>query len=204
MKRSIIWILTIVMTTALLGLLAIEVVYMENMVKMRNEQFGEIVTRSIHEVSTMLEQNETKYYLDQDLQEAAAYRTAPQVDFGDLAGDSLAADEAIKGMTIKRPANFNTLKDLNDSYLLKQEILKEQYLYQQSLLNEVILTILTQSSDRPISERADSTTVREYMEIELENNGLDLPFEFAVTRRGGTLVYSTAQYDSIVNAGARP
>ncbi len=204
MKRSIIWILTIVMTTALLGLLAIEVVYMENMVKMRNEQFGEIVTRSIHEVSTMLEQNETKYYLDQDLQEAAAYRTAPQVDFGDLAGDSIAADEAIKGMTIKRPANFNTLKDLNDSYLLKQEILKEQYLYQQSLLNEVILTILTQSSDRPISERADSTTVREYMEIELENNGLELPFEFAVTRRGGTLVYSTAQYDSIVNAGVQP
>ncbi len=206
MKRSIIWILTVVMTTALLGLLALEVVYMENMIKMRNEQFGEIVTRSIHEVSTMLEQNETKYYLDQDLADAAAYRGSGRFDYGgDLAAsDSLAASEVIDGMKLKRPANFNTLKNLNDSYLLKQEILKEQYLYQRSMLNEVILTILTRSSDRPIAERADSTTVREYMASELENNGLTLPFEFAVTRRGGTMVYNTARYDSIVGKGASP
>ena len=67
MKKSTIWLLTIVMAVALLGLLFVQIMYMENMIKMRNEQFAEIVKRSLYGVSTMLEQNETKYFLDQDL-----------------------------------------------------------------------------------------------------------------------------------------
>ena len=70
MKRSTIWILTVVMAIALLGLLAMQIVYMEKMVAMRNSQFSEIVMRSLYNVSTMLEQNETKYFLDKDLAEA--------------------------------------------------------------------------------------------------------------------------------------
>ena len=61
------------MALTLLGLLAVQIMYMENMIKMRNEQFKELVTRSLYGVSTMLEQNETKYYLDQDLQEQGLY-----------------------------------------------------------------------------------------------------------------------------------
>ena len=58
----------------------------------------------------------------------------------------------------------------------------------------MILTILSQSSDRPIAERADSTTVSEYLKSEFENNGLRLPFEFAVVSRNSGIVYKTAQY----------
>ena len=58
------------MAIALLGLLAMQIVYMEKMVDMRNSQFSEIVMRSLYSVSTMLEQNETKYFLDKDLAEA--------------------------------------------------------------------------------------------------------------------------------------
>ena len=70
MKRSTIWILTVVMAIALLGLLTMQIVYMEKMVAMRNSQFSETVMRSLYSVSTMLEQNETKYFLDMDLAEA--------------------------------------------------------------------------------------------------------------------------------------
>ena len=72
MKKSTIWILTIVMASTFLGLLFVQIMYMENMIKMRNEQFAELVKRSLYSVSTMLEQNETKYFLDQDLEEAEA------------------------------------------------------------------------------------------------------------------------------------
>ena len=70
MKRSTIWILTVVMAIALLGLLAMQIVYLEKMVDMRNNQFSETVMRSLYSVARMLEQNETKYFLDQDLAEA--------------------------------------------------------------------------------------------------------------------------------------
>jgi len=195
MKKSTIWLLTIVMGLTLLGLLAVQIMYMENMIKMRNEQFKELVTRSLYGVSTMLEQNETKYYLDQDLQEAeAAYRPQHGMGFGsdnEIGVDSMAMMDSPQ---MQRPANLSTLRDLSDSYSIRQEILKGQYLYQKSLLNEVILTILMQSSDRPITERADSATVSGYLRSELENNGVKLPFEFAVTSRSGGLVYSTDGY----------
>jgi len=200
MKRSTIWILTIVMAITLLGLLAMQIFYMEKMVNMRNAQFSEIVMRSLYSVSTMLEQNETKYYLDQDLEEAEATYSGTGVannsfDFSErhpanIDTTARPADE----IKLQRPANLSTLKDLNDSYQQKQEILKGQYLYQKSLLNEVILTILNQSSNRPIVERADSATVASYLRNELEYNGLKLPFEYAVVSRSSGIVYKTKGY----------
>ncbi len=200
MKRSTIWILTVVMAIALLGLLAMQIVYLEKMVAMRNSQFSEIVMRSLYSVSRMLEQNETKYFLDQDLAEAEQlYSGISQnsFSFGDrheATIDTTFLPEEPRATTSFRPPNLATLQDLNDSYQLKQETLKGQYLYQKSLLNEVILTILNHSSDRPIQERADSATVSNYLRSELEVNGLTLPFEFAIVNRSNGMVYKTAGY----------
>lgn len=190
-----------VMAIALLGLLAMQIVYMEKMVAMRNSQFSEIVMRSLYSVSTMLEQNETKYFLDKDLAEAEQMNSGMgqnSIRFGaanDMKRDSTQLDEPVN----VRPANLKTLKDLSDSYQDKQEILKGQYLYQKGLLNEVILTILNHSSDRPIQERADSTIVSTYLRSELEFNGLTqngvtLPFEFAIVNRTNGVVYKTEGY----------
>jgi len=193
MKRVTIWILTIVMAIALVGLLAMQIFYMEKMVSMRNSQFNEIVKRSLYNVSTMLEQNETKFYLDQDLAEASSHYTGRgNKNFSPTPADT----SSVTDWQIKRPANFSTLKNLDDTYQNKQEILKGQYLYQKSLLNEVILTILNQAGDRPIEERADSSTVREYLRIELEQNGLKLPFEFAVENAKQGIVYKTDGYNA--------
>ena len=185
-----------VMAIALLGLLAMQIVYMEKMVAMRNSQFSEIVMRSLYSVSTMLEQNETKYFLDKDLAEAEQmYSGISQnsFSFGDT-NDAAIDTTQIDERNNVRPANLKTLKDLSDSYQDKQEILKGQYLYQKGLLNEVILTILNHSSDRPIQERADSATVATYLRSELDFNGLNLPFEFAVVNRTNGVVYKTEGY----------
>ena len=200
MKRSTIWILTVVMAIALLGLLAMQIVYLEKMVNMRNSQFNETVRRSLYSVSTMLEQNETKYYLDMDLAEAERmYSGAGQNSFSFSERHEATIDTTFnkEELVNMRPANLPTLKDLNDSYQLKQEMLKDQYLRQKTLLNEVILTILNQSSDRPIKERADSATVSTYLRSELEFNGLSLPFEFAIVNRTSGLVYKTNGYSPL-------
>ena len=188
------------MAIALLGLLAMQIVYLEKMVNMRNSQFNETVRRSLYSVSTMLEQNETKYYLDMDLAEAERmYSGAGQNSFSFSERHEATIDTTFnkEELVNMRPANLPTLKDLNDSYQLKQEMLKDQYLRQKTLLNEVILTILNQSSDRPIKERADSATVSTYLRSELEFNGLSLPFEFAIVNRTSGLVYKTNGYSPL-------
>ena len=152
MKRSTIWILTAVMAITIIGLLAVEIVYMENMVKMRNEQFSEGVMRSLYRVTTMLEQNETKYYLDQDLADAAAiygsqFKGSGKYDFG--GGDMMGVDTAAiadSHASTGRPANFNNLKNLYTSLIIQSScwLVRQDYswiLYESSRnRNSLLLT----------------------------------------------------------------
>lgn len=199
MKKSTIWILTIVMAFSFIGLLYVQIMYMENIVKMRNEQFSEIVKRSLYGVSTSLEQDETKYFLEEDFNEAENgfynHSSSGKNEFEySITSPDGTSDYKIQGNweTIKvEPRNETNLEGINDRYKSMQETLKGQYLYQKGLLNEVILNILSKSSNRPISERADSAVVNEYLKDELSNNGLNLDFEFAVVDRSGNDIYKT-------------
>ena len=204
MKRNIIWLMTAVMAFAFIGLLYVQIMYMENMVKMRNEQFSEIVMRCLGEVSAMLERDETKHYLDQDLIEAQKAMLPSQGlknEQFDLPNNSAippstsfgqSNDNNVSSFSNMEKRNFN---NFDSQFQSRQEILKGQYLYQKGLLNEVILNILVRSGDRPIAERVDSTDLRRYIKTELENSGLNLPFEFAVVNSNEGIAFSSHGYN---------
>ena len=67
MKKSTIWILTILMVLTFAGLLSMQIMYMTNMIKMRDDQFSEGVRRSLYAVTSLLEQDETRYFLEEDV-----------------------------------------------------------------------------------------------------------------------------------------
>lgn len=210
MKKSTIWILTVIMALTFIGLLYVQIMYMENMIKMRNEQFSEVVKRSLYGVTTSLEQDETKHFLEKDFEnfEANLYNTGvngtksklQNFEYSITSPDGSArykVQGSLNSFKVEPTSpNEQNMKGINDSYLSLQESLRGQYLYQKGLLNEVILNIMSQSSNRPIEERADSAVVRNYLTSEFENNGLDLPFEFAVTNRNGGTVYRSPGFNS--------
>lgn len=197
MKKSTIWLLTFIMALTFIGLLYVQIMYMREMIRMREDQFSEGVKRSLYAVTTALEREETRHYLTEDF---------AMFDASALASSGFRADQTqmVNG-SIKFQQNASGSEAPVEDIRINDEIklgsatslqsnhdnLRGQYLYQKGLLNEVILTILSQSSNRPIRERADSTMVRGYMRTELESNGLDLPFEFAIVNRAGRPVYRT-------------
>ena len=210
MKKSTIWILTIIMACSFIGLLFVQIMYMENIIKMRNEQFSEIVKRSLYGVSTSLEQDETKYFLEEDINEvegalySSATSSGKEFEYSITSPDGT-SNYKIQGNweTIKvEPKNEGNLGGINDRYKNMQEILKGQYLYQKGLLNEVILNILSKSSNRPIAERADSAVVNNYLKDELSNNGISLDYEFAVVDRKGNSIYKTEGFTQEVEPKA--
>ena len=67
MKKRTIWILGVLMSLCFMGLLFLQVNYMEEMAKMRNEQFDESVKRSLYQVSKNMEYDETLQFLEKDL-----------------------------------------------------------------------------------------------------------------------------------------
>ncbi len=209
MKKSTIWLLTVVMAGTIMGLLFVQIMYMENMIKMRNDQFSETVKRCLYDVSSSLEQDETRYYLDRDISESEASMFSSGSTQGQASSDFGSSSEfSIDSNTTPQLGstrlNVTTAAsasadhksfDFDAQYKKKQNILKGQYLYQKGLLNEVILSILNSASDRPISERADSATVNSYLRQDLQSNGLKLRYEFAVVSPTSGVVYKSAGYN---------
>lgn len=191
MKKSTIWILTVVMALTFIGLLYMQFVYMEEMVKMREQHFEEGVKRSLYSLSTALEKNETKKFLEEELQmvEPGMLDSAPFLKSDGLLDERSLEDAADYAF----PMGRNAVEQ--DKFRKFQETLRKQFLYQKGLINEVILSILNQSSGRPIVERADSSQINSYLRAELEHNGIDLDWECAIVDSRGNVVLKSPGYD---------
>ncbi len=177
---------------------------MKNMVGMRDDQFAEGVKRSLYSVSTLLEQEEARYYLENDIEtiESSVLPAYPGtgsslggVRYSVTTSEGLSGDFTFTGeITALSPQLSAEAK--KQRYTSMQELVRNQYVYQRGLLNEVILNIISQSGNRDIESRADSATVALFLHTELVNNGINLPFEFAVVNRMGVPVYKTAGFSA--------
>lgn len=181
------------------ALLYFQVIYLENMVKMREQQFSESVMRSLYATSQYLERRETLHFLEQDanLLESSIFDTEEEEILGD--NGSYNRPKKLK-YEEKSPKNValsfpSATQSIDTRYKAIQDVIRSQYLYQQGLLNEVILSILRESDSRPAIERADSVTIINYLTNELASNGLNVPFAICVTNEKGLPLYQSQSFD---------
>lgn len=214
MKKSTIWLLTILMAVTFVGLLYIEIKYMDDIIKMRDDQFSEGVRRSLYMVSSRLEQEETRYYLEDDVsgaESAALYSQYPDGQPPHLGGISYSFNtfSGLEG-TLTIRGDVDKISKLQSDQLAAldrtnamreaQARLDDRVRYQKGILDEVILKISTQAINRPVLERVDSTFTREIIAQELANNGINIPFRFAVVNRNGIPVYATEGFPNITQS----
>lgn len=187
MKKSLIWLLTAIMALTFGTLLYFQIMYLENMVKMRQAQFSENVMRSIHGAVGMLERRETLDFLEENV-----IMLDDDSDFdNEWSGTSSASIRDDSPLRFPSPT-----ENVSERYRNLQATLKNQYKYQRGLLNEVILNIIHDAPMRPVNERADSTEIRQYLKSELEANGITEPFVFAITDKKSNIIYQTQGYDN--------
>ena len=152
MKKSTIWILGIIMGVSFLCLLYLQVSYIEEMVKMRKEQFDESVARSLTKAARNLELDETYRFLQRDVE-----RTIAMSDTSHAQPDSLniirfkGSYHAYDGVSMFRMRMAITNPSLSpkaviskskgpgnssfsQSLQLQREIIKNKYVYQRNLL----------------------------------------------------------------------
>ena len=209
MKKSLIWLLTIIMSVTFGVLIYFQILYLENMVKMREQQFSEGVMRSLSATSEFLEREETLHFLEQDINiiESSFYD-----NYLDRSGQNPGLkysvenpDGSVTNFTLTSKVDKSNLdptrtiynaasQNPSERYRNMQEIIRSQYLYQKGLLNEVILSILRDAGSRPVIERADSTMLRNCLRTELSNNGVNTPFTFAVYNVKGNQIYASGGF----------
>ena len=153
------------MGLSFLALLYLQLRYIQEMVDMKKEQFDESVNRALYQASRNLELNETLRYLEKDVNETerrAFKKDSVGTRSGKLDGSiqqshqysvtgkdgTIYSSFELKTITTK-PSQMpkgmilhtdkNSLSEASKSL---QEIVKNRYIYQKALLDEVVYSIL--------------------------------------------------------------
>ena len=214
MKKSTIWILGIVMGLSFLSLLYLQVSFIEEMVKMRREQFDESVQRSLDQACRNMELMATRNYLEAD---AAVVEKAAQIaeELENVDNAHVSDEEMVKytqhysvsssnGLShlewemkiqpIRPKPIISTGKDVTQTSRTLREILKDRYMYQRALLDEVVFNILHTASEKPLKQRVNFKQLDAFLKTELRNNGITIPYHFSVTDRVGAMIYHCSDY----------
>ncbi len=217
MKKSTIWIISVIMGLSFLVLLFLQLKYFREMADMKKEQFDESVNRALNQASRNLEYNETFRYLQKDVNETER-RAFVQDSVGTRSGKpdgtlqqshqfsvtgkdgTMYSAFELKTITVK-PSQMpkgmilqNDKNSLSEAAKSLQEIVKNRYIYQKALLDEVVYSILYSASDKPLKERINFKLLDQDLKAELMNNGINIPYHFRVTTQDGRELYRCSDY----------
>lgn len=200
-----------------LGLLTLQISYINQMAKMKREQFEESVTRALYQAAHNLELNETMRFLEKDVNDTRrrtlieetqtttsntvggpiqrSHQYSVTGDDGTIYSSFELRTISLSPQKVQKGLKVNTDKNaLSEAQKTMQEAVRNRYVYQKSLLDEVVYTILYTASDKPLKERINFKQLDQDIRAELLNNGIDLPYHFIVKTNSGTEVYRCPEY----------
>ena len=207
MKKSTIWAIAVIMGFSFLGLLFLQFSYVEEMVKMKKEQFDESVNRALYQASHNLEMNETLRFLEKDVNETErrsftqdsiivdglgsiqqSHQFAVSADDGTIYSSFQLKTFQLKPSSVPKAMIIHKDKNsLADAAKTMQEIVRNRYIYQKALLDEVVY--------KPLKERINFRLLDRDIRVELMNNGINIPYHFTVSTTDGREVYRCPEYE---------
>jgi len=214
MKKQTIWLISIVLSIAFIGLLAMQFSYLDEIVNTREEQFDEAVKRALFSTQRQLERQETQQFLDE------YYDDSDQQVIRQLNGSHRNRTGQSGSFTLKGPdGSVSTFQFQSDVVQLDttrrhiemrnqqnrsvqsrqqamQEMLMGQYRYQRNLLDDVVFRIISQTKNKPVMERLDLEQLRQIFSEEMQSAGYNLNYEFCIVERDGSVVYRSAGYSA--------
>ena len=214
MKKSTIWILGVVMGLSFLSLLYLQISYIEEMVRMRNEQFDESVKRALMAASKDVESAEVARWLREDISEAEkkAWEQAQGTNGNGMVQTHRFMMTSPDG-TIRSSVELKTFsnqpselpramisrkhgaKTIPQTSRSLADMIKNRYLYQRALVDDVVFNMLYHASDKPIEERVNFKNLDQYIKSGLIDNGIgDFDYHFKVIDRDGREVYRCSDY----------
>ncbi|MBR4516694.1 MAG: HAMP domain-containing histidine kinase [Bacteroidaceae bacterium] len=201
MKRSYIWLICLLVCIAFIALLYLQGSYANTMVKMREEQFNENVWRSLDQASRELEKAETYRYLQSVLSEHESEKREEivipdsfRVPHHLLPLDTISPTAA--GMTFGS-IGMNKYNRMAETISNLQRQVREAYIYEQGVLDEVILAVMYTASEQRFQDRLNPAVLDGFLRNALQGNGITLPFHFIVYTSDGREVYRCEDYTEV-------
>lgn len=199
MKKKTIWTVAVIMGLSFLALLFLQLNYIEEMAEMKKEQFDESVNRALYQASRNLELNETLRYLENYVSKDSTAdknskdgREKVNTTFEQKTAQ-IKPSEIPKAMILRNDSNTisSTKKNI-------QQMVRNRYVYQKAMVNEVVYNILYSASDKPLKERINFKLLDQDLRAELLNNGINvgtsINYHFMVTTQDGREIYRCSDW----------
>lgn len=206
-----------IMGFSFLALLFLQLKYIDEMVQMKKEQFDESVNKALYQTSRNLELNETLRYLEKDVNETErraysrdsmgtrsgapdgslqqSHQYSVTDENGNMYTSFVLKTTAFKPSQVPKALILrNDKNSIDEATKSMREIVRNRYVYQKALLDDVVYRILYTASDKPLKERINFKTLDKELKTELMNNGVNIPYHFTVNTQDGREVYRCPDY----------
>ncbi|MDO4779522.1 MAG: two-component sensor histidine kinase, partial [Bacteroides sp.] len=202
------------MALSFMSLLYLQVVYVEEMIKTRREQFDAAVRSSLEMVAKDVEYNETLKWLQEefnDMERRVLVDNDTPLKQSILSGENNALEPQKKLDKTEFEVKRSKVdpKDLPKALVApyagggiipktNEEIRKEMrqvYLYQRTILEEVVWKIIYRVRNKSVEDRVEYDQLNSSIRYNLYRNGITLPYYFVVVNRNGKEVYSCNEFD---------
>ena len=203
MKKNVIWFVGLVMGVCCMGLIYMQVSYIEAMVRMRRQHFEESVKRSLNQAAYNLELEETRYYLTKDIQQSIHHSSVKdgfvtmehhyKMNNGVTVESSTKVNTIVTVPKFKQSGNRGQLS-MKEQQRLAIDVLRRRYQYQRALLDEVVYNMIYSASEKPLHERINFQKLDQSIKTELQNNGIELEYHFRVLAGDGHEVYKCSDF----------
>jgi len=210
-KKNIYWILPLVASIALLGLIIVQFIWIKNAIKVKEAQFSQQVGKALAEVVAELEKQETivnfmeevnyygslnNYHRDVKVETNQFNQKHANVDLmrvsNEVARKFVPQDTdgvylvESKTLSAVDPTNFTKSK-IQLHYMQK---VTDKSIFVKNIINRLI------TRERPIKERIIPDSLNRIIKTHLRENGLNMAFEFAITSASNSIIYHSTKHNS--------
>jgi two-component system, OmpR family, phosphate regulon sensor histidine kinase PhoR len=208
-KKNVYWILPVVASVALLGLIVLQYFWIRNAFEVKQEQFSQQVNKSLNEVVEELEKEETivniieeiNYYgntnkFKRDVTIHTNHENQMSVDSSLMKVSNEVARRLIprdsEGIVLQES---KTLSAYDPTNLTKSSI-KLRYMQKVTdksfFVKNVINKLITK--EKPIKDRVDPTKLKKIIKDKLDENDIHTDFEFAVFSGTHNIVHKSNHF----------
>ncbi|MFO7829250.1 MAG: HAMP domain-containing sensor histidine kinase [Bacteroidales bacterium] len=230
MQKRTLWIITVVLSITLVGLIIVQVYWIKNAIEIKQEQFKQLVTKGLDNIVKEIENREVVYKVVNEFEphQDISVTGSPSVNYrfnevqqGEF---SLSATDQEKEVFVFRNADSLDLKSQlklfgsqgmqinNITNMQFGDIRKRQSFGKFQITSEFgekldNRTVFVENIvnkliqvDVDIKDRIDKETIEDIIQKTFHNLGIDLSIEYAVSSNDSEIIYQSDHYDPNVES----
>ena len=208
MKKTTTRIIAILWGAAIVILIGLQIYYYYQVHEMRKEQFDESVNRSLFRTVRRIEMNATERALEKIVLSKSDTATLAPI-YTRISSNKHQRQNRrdtlnyihnipIPDFEKKLPPTGILLRSSqrqrNSTNEMKRK-LRERYLYQKSLVNEVVVSMLYEADHQPPEKRIDFVELDRLLCYYLNSNGVDIDYHIRVMTADGKEIFKCSEYN---------